>query len=120
MPPADAEGLRTVHRAFVSHVPYEDLAVQLGEYRPLDEPALVERFLHGGRGGYCFEANSVLGALLRSLGFEVEPREGIVAERGAHLGGTLTNHMALIVQTPDAGRSSPRQAWGRGHLTPSR
>ncbi len=36
VPTADETGLREVHRAFVSQVPYEDLAVQLGEFAPLD------------------------------------------------------------------------------------
>lgn len=118
VPAPDAEGLRTVHRAFVSHVPYEDLSVQLGEYAPLDERALIERFLHGGRGGYCFEANTVLRALLRSLGFEVERREGIVADRDAHLRGDLTNHMALIVHTRDDGSFIAEAGLGEGPLDP--
>ncbi|MGI8507464.1 MAG: arylamine N-acetyltransferase family protein [Solirubrobacteraceae bacterium] len=118
MPSADAEGLGAVHRAFVSRVPYEDLAVQLGEYEPLDEHALVQRFLHGGRGGYCFEANTVLCALLRTLGFEVERREGIVAHRDAHRRGELTNHMALVVQTPDGGSFIAEAGLGEGPLDP--
>ena len=117
-PPADADGLRAVHRAFLSHVPYEDLSVQLGESEPLDEHALVRRFLHGGRGGYCFEANTVLRALLEAVGFEVERREAIVAERSAHLRGDLTNHMALIVHTPDAGSFIADAGLGEGPLDP--
>ena len=72
VPSADAAGLRTVHRAFVSRVPYEDLAVQLGESGPLDPHALIQRVLGGGRGGYCFENNTVLHALLAALGFAVK------------------------------------------------
>lgn len=117
-PAPNADGLRAVHRAFVSHVPYEDLSVQLGEYEPLDEQALVQRFLHGGRGGYCFEANTVLRALLKALGFEVERREGIVAQRGAHLRGELTNHMALVAHTPDAGSFIAEAGLGEGPLDP--
>ncbi len=117
-PAPDADGLHTVHRAFVSHVPYEDLSVQLGEYAPLDEQSLVQRFLHGGRGGYCFEANTVLRALLQALGFEVERREGIVADRGGQLRGDLTNHMALIVHTADAGSFIAEAGLGEGPLDP--
>jgi N-hydroxyarylamine O-acetyltransferase len=82
-PPADAAGLRVVHRAFVSRVPDEDLAIQLGEAEPPHPGQLVERVLHGGRGGCCFEANTVLQTLLEALGFAVERREGIVGTRGA-------------------------------------
>src|SRR3712207_989636 len=59
-PAADVDGLHAVHRAFLSRVPYEGIAVQLGETAPLDEAALIERVLTGGRGGYCFELNTVL------------------------------------------------------------
>ena len=82
-PAADLDGLRKVHRAYVAHVPFENLAVQLGESRPIDPAALVERIVSGGRGGYCFEANTVLLELLESLGFEVERREAIVGPREA-------------------------------------
>lgn len=118
VPAADAEGLRTVHRAFASSVPYEDLAVQLGESEPLEARALVERVLHGGRGGYCFEANTVLQTLLETLGFAVERREGIVGMRDAHARGEPTNHMALVVDTPDAGPFIAEAGLGEGPLEP--
>jgi len=98
-PAGDAAGLRTLHRAFVSRVPYEALAVQLGEAGPLAPLDLVQRMLHGGRGGYCFEANTVLHALLEAVGFTVERREGNVGPRDAHARGEPTNHLALIAHT---------------------
>ena len=83
-------GLHAVHRAYLEHVTYEDIAVQLRESGPLDEAALTARIL-SGRGGYCFELNTVLAALLRSLGFSVSYHEGVVGGEGP------TNHMVLIV-----------------------
>jgi arylamine N-acetyltransferase len=44
---------------------------QLGESEPPDPGQLVERVLHRGRGGDCFEANTVLRTLLEALGFTV-------------------------------------------------
>jgi N-hydroxyarylamine O-acetyltransferase len=117
-PSTDAPGLRAVHRAFVSHVPYEDLAVQLGESEPLDPRALVKRVLRGGRGGYCFEVNTVLHTLLEALGFRVERRHGIVGARDAHAAGAPTNHLALVVHTPDAGPFIAEAGWGEGPLDP--
>jgi N-hydroxyarylamine O-acetyltransferase len=117
-PAADATGLRMVHRAFVSRVPYEDLAVQLGESRPLEPLGLVQRVLHGGRGGYCFEANTVLQTLLEGLGFGVERRQGIVGPRDAHARGEPINHMALMVHTPDAGPFIAEAGLGEGPLDP--
>jgi N-hydroxyarylamine O-acetyltransferase len=89
-PPPDRAGLFAVHRAYLERVPYEDLAVQLGECGPLDERALTTRVL-SGRGGYCFELNTVLAALLRGLGFRVTHHQAVVRGEGP------TNHMALVV-----------------------
>ena len=74
---ADRAGLFAVHRAYLEQVPYEDVAVQLGESGPLDEVALTQRVLTG-RGGYCFELNTVLAALLRHVGFEVTHHQAVV------------------------------------------
>ncbi|HWK26768.1 MAG TPA: arylamine N-acetyltransferase [Solirubrobacter sp.] len=91
MPAADVRGLFTLHRAFLERVPYEDLAVQLGESSPLSEPSLFARLLADGRGGYCFELNTVLAALLRACGFSVTMHQAVVDGPGP------TNHMALVV-----------------------
>lgn len=116
-PGADAEGLRRTMRSFVTTVPFEDLAVQLGESRPLDPPALIKRVVDGRRGGYCFEVNTVLLTLLRSLGFEVERREAIVGERWAFADGRPTNHLALVVHTPQ-GPFIAEAGWGEGPIEP--
>jgi N-hydroxyarylamine O-acetyltransferase len=118
VPTATEDGLRVVHRAFVSQVPYEDLAVQLGEYRPLDLDGLVVRMLEGGRGGYCFEANTVLRALLEALGFVVERHEGIVDSRDARSRGELTNHMALVAHVPGGRAFIAEAGLGEGPLDP--
>jgi N-hydroxyarylamine O-acetyltransferase len=117
-PPPTASGLRQVHRAFVSHIPYENLAIQLGETEALDPGKLVQRVLRGNRGGYCFEVNSVLHALLESLGFTVERRQAIVGYRAPPARDEPTNHMALVANTPDEGRFIADAGWGEGPLDP--
>ena len=117
-PPASEDGLRVVHRAFVAHVPYEDLAVQLGEYRPLELDGLARPVLSGGRSGYCFEANTVLRALLESLGFRVERHEGIVGSRDARSRGEPTNHMALVAHVPGGRVFIAEAGLGEGPLDP--
>ena len=117
-PAADLEGLRTVHRAFVSSVPFENIAVQLGESAPIDPPALVERIVAGGRGGYCFEANTILFELLSSLGFEVERREAVVGPRHLHERGALTDHLALVVRTADGEEMIAEGGFGEGPVEP--
>jgi N-hydroxyarylamine O-acetyltransferase len=117
-PDADAEGLARVHRAFVSTLAYDGLTAQLGEHRPIDPMGLVERSLTTGRGGYCFEINTVLLTLLREIGFEVERREAVVDEREAFGAGAPTNHLALVARTPDGARWLCDAGWGEGPLEP--
>jgi N-hydroxyarylamine O-acetyltransferase len=117
-PAADLDGLRTVHRAYVSRVPFENLAVQLGESRPIDPPALVERIVAGGRGGYCFEANTVLLELLEALGFSVERREAVVGPRDAYERGEATNHLALVVRMPEGDDLIAEGGFGAGPVEP--
>jgi N-hydroxyarylamine O-acetyltransferase len=119
LPTPDVDGLRTVHRAYVSHVPFENIAVQLGESAPIDPPALVERIVAGGRGGYCFEANTVLFELLESLGFEVERREAVVGPRFLHERGEPADHLALVVRTPDGVELIAEGGFGEGPVESS-
>ncbi len=74
--------------------------------------------LAGGRGGYCFEVNTVLRTLLTSLGFEVERRQGIVGPRDAFTSGSPTNHMALVATTPEGERFIVEAGRGDGFLDP--
>jgi N-hydroxyarylamine O-acetyltransferase len=96
-PEPTLDGLQTIHRAYVSAIPYEDLAVQLRAYRPLDVDELAERVLHGGRGGYCFELNSVLGWILEQVGFDVRRHQGVVGVRERLDPPAPVNHLALSV-----------------------
>jgi N-hydroxyarylamine O-acetyltransferase len=117
-PAPDTDGLRVVHRAFVSRLAYDGLTAQLGEHAELDPSALVERTLRTGRGGYCFEINTIMLTLLRALGFDVERREGIVDVREAFAGGAATNHLALVATTRDGARFVCDAGWGEGPLEP--
>ncbi len=117
-PTADPDGLGRVVRAFVTRIAYENLGVQLGEAGPLHPEALTARVLEGGRGGYCFEMNTVLCALLRALGFTVERRQGIVGEREARTSGALTNHMALVVAAAEGSLWLADAGLGEGPLDP--
>jgi N-hydroxyarylamine O-acetyltransferase len=98
-------------------VPFESLAVQLGEYAPLDPGALVERFVVGHRGGYCFEVNGVFALLLEALGFAVERHEAVVGSPDAYARGEPTNHLALVVRLPE-GPFIAEVGFGQGPLEP--
>jgi N-hydroxyarylamine O-acetyltransferase len=110
-PAADADGLRELHRAYLARMPYEDLAVQLGETGPLEESALASRVLNDGRGGYCFELNTLLAALLRGVGFVVTHHQAVVGGEGP------TNHMALLVEI-DGSRWLADAGLGEGFIEP--
>jgi N-hydroxyarylamine O-acetyltransferase len=117
-PEPDVEGLRVVHRRFLTRVAYDGLTAQLGEHAPLEAEALVARTLATGRGGYCFEINTILSTLLEGLGFGVERREAVVGEREARAGGAPTNHLALVACTADGEAYVVDAGWGEGFLEP--
>lgn len=110
-PEATVDGLFAIHRAYVARVPYEDIAVQLGKTAPLDQAALAARICRDGRGGYCFELNTVLAALLRGCGFVVTHHQAVVGGEGP------TNHMALLVHS-DGERWLADAGLGEGFLDP--
>ncbi|WP_257306425.1 arylamine N-acetyltransferase family protein [Geothrix campi] len=95
-PRADLAGLRTLHLAHASSIPFENLDVQMGLPIRLDLASLQDKLVRRRRGGYCFEQNSLFLAVLRQLGFEVIPCEARV-RRGAT---TLLprTHMLLLVR----------------------
>src|SRR4051812_10311176 len=67
--------------------------------------------LSDGRGGYCFELNTLLAALLRAAGFVVTHHQAVVGGEGP------TNHMALVVHL-DGERWLADAGLGEGFLEP--
>ncbi|MEZ4398899.1 MAG: arylamine N-acetyltransferase [Kofleriaceae bacterium] len=68
-----AATLSALAAAHVTAIPFENADVLLGVGVDLD-PAVVEAKLVGaGRGGYCFEQNSLMLHVLGALGFEARP-----------------------------------------------
>lgn len=65
------EVLRSLHRAHALGIPFENLDPVLGSVPSLDPADLEAKLVHGGRGGYCYEQNTLLAAVLRQLGFTV-------------------------------------------------
>jgi len=57
----------------VSTIPFENLDVLLGRPIRTDAASLERKLVHDGRGGYCFEQNTLLLLALRALGFAAEP-----------------------------------------------
>jgi N-hydroxyarylamine O-acetyltransferase len=57
----------------ICSIPFENLSVLLGQPMPLDAGSLERKLVLGRRGGYCFEQNGYLLAVLTRLGFEAAP-----------------------------------------------
>ena len=68
---ATAETLRQLHRAHVTHIPFENLDIMLGKSIRLDLASLQTKLVRNRRGGYCFEQNALFSAVLEKLGFVV-------------------------------------------------
>lgn len=82
----------------VQAIPFENIDAFLGRRVSLD-PADVERKLvHGGRGGWCFEQNLLMGQVLRALGFEVTDLAGRVVWGRAPDAITARTHRVLLVR----------------------
>jgi len=90
--------LAALHQAHLASIPFENLDVVRGREIRLDLPSLEAKLVHGGRGGYCFEQNTLFKAVLDRIGFGTR----ILIAR-VRLGGSDTvtprSHMVLKVDT---------------------
>lgn len=67
----DLKTLRAIHRAHLCAIAYENLDIHLGRALALDLPAVFDKLVTRGRGGWCFEMNGLLAWALREIGFQV-------------------------------------------------
>ena len=94
-PTADLAGLRALHCAHATTIPFENLDIQLGLPIRLDLPSLQAKLVARRRGGYCFEHNTLFLAVLKAMGFDV-----IACEARVRLGAPALlprTHMLLLV-----------------------
>jgi N-hydroxyarylamine O-acetyltransferase len=90
--------LRALHMRHVSAVPFENLDVLLGRRISLDPAVIAEKIIARGRGGYCFEQNTLFAAVLRTLGFTVTPLLARVRWQVPAEVRTPLTHMVLRVE----------------------
>jgi N-hydroxyarylamine O-acetyltransferase len=69
--PVDAEMLRRLHIAHREAFLFENVAIQTGGAIGVGVEQIEHKFLDQGSGGYCFEHNTLFGAVLRDLGLAV-------------------------------------------------
>ena len=99
-PPATLDGLKTVHRAHLFAIPYENIDVQLGRRVTTDIAPIYAKTVERGRGGWCYEMNGVLGWALGELGFKVTRATGaVVREMKGEM--AVGNHLVLRVELPE-------------------
>jgi N-hydroxyarylamine O-acetyltransferase len=63
--------LQAIHLRHATAIPFENLTPLLHQPVRLDLASLQHKLVQSGRGGYCFEQNLLLLAVLRGLGFQV-------------------------------------------------
>lgn len=69
---ASLKTLRDLHLLHPQAIAFENLDPLLGRPVKLDPASLQVKLVAGGRGGYCFEHNSLFAGVLRALGFTVQ------------------------------------------------
>ena len=94
------ETLRTLHARHAMTIAFEDLDPLLGRPVSLDVADLEDKMVHGRRGGYCFEQNTLFRAALEAVGFEVQAMLARMRwNRPADL-DTARTHMVLMIKLP--------------------
>src|SRR5690349_8992051 len=90
------ETLTAIHRAHLTAIPYENLAIHLGGYNSVDLAKIFDKLVTRHRGGWCYEMNGLLAWALRELGFQVTLLSSDV--RGEFIGdGAGGDHLVLRV-----------------------
>src|SRR5262249_8012507 len=65
------ETLESIHALHPAAIPFENLNQLLGLPVPLDLDSLQTKLVTAGRGGWCFEQNTLLQHALTALGFSI-------------------------------------------------
>lgn len=90
--------LQAIHLRHASTIPFENLAPFLCQPVRLDLASLQHKLVQSERGGYCFEQNLLLHAVLRALGFQVSGLAARVRWNVPDEVVTARGHMLLRVE----------------------
>lgn len=88
--------LSAMQRAHLTAVPFENLEIIHRKPLRFDVDSLFEKIVTRRRGGYCYELNTLFGALLADVGFTVSIISARVAVEDGGFGPPF-DHMALLV-----------------------
>jgi len=87
--------LAEITRRHVARHSFASVGPRLGLDLPIDPPSLFRRIVVERRGGYCFEQNGLLFAVLEEIGFAVRPLLARVLVTGNPHPG-LTHRISLV------------------------
>jgi N-hydroxyarylamine O-acetyltransferase len=93
--------LCALQAAHAKAIPFENLDVLAGQVVALDLASLQRKLLGHGRGGFCFEHNTLFWQVLKQLGFKVSALAARVRRRVPADQTTPLGHMALRVDLDD-------------------
>lgn len=116
--PVSSEGLRDLQRAQLRAIPFESIDPYLGRTPDTDLAAIFDKVILGGRGGYCFELNALLGAALEALGFPA--RRSLARVRKGQPSGGPRSHLMIQVALEDGVFLADAGYGGPGSLVPLR
>ena len=97
----DLSTLRDLALAHPRAIPFENLNPLLRRPVRLDIASIQEKLVHGGRGGWCFEHNLLLGTALTALGYAVTGLSARVVWNVPPGVVRGRSHMVLLVALPD-------------------
>jgi N-hydroxyarylamine O-acetyltransferase len=95
----DERTLAGLQRAHLLAVPFENLSIHWGEAIVLDVAKHYAKIVERGRGGFCYEQNTLFAWALKTIGFDVSLLSAAVwSDRDGVLGyGDSSSHVLLRV-----------------------
>jgi len=109
--------LRSLHRAHLFTVPFENLDIHFGREIVCDESRILRKIVNEKRGGFCYELNGAFAALLRALGFRLTLLSCRVARQDGSYGPEF-DHLTLRIDLEEPWLADV--GFGEGFLEPLR
>jgi len=97
-PSPTLDALHAVIAAQLTRIPFENIDPLLRRPVRIDIDSVFDKLVSRGRGGYCFELNTLLAAALGALGYAVTPLAARVRWGVPETVQTMVSHMLLRVE----------------------
>jgi N-hydroxyarylamine O-acetyltransferase len=98
---ANLQTLKSIHFNHSLHIPFENLDPLLHKEVKIDMGSIQKKLVTDERGGWCFEQNSLLLEILKSLGFRVKGLAARVRWNIPEEVVTPRGHMLLLIDMED-------------------